>query len=139
MNNIAQTILQIIISILSIIGSLTCFHYIFEKIVNNKSNKLNQEEKLLKKDDNVACLILNVDKIGDKLEYYIRKTQDDIKNKRCIYISKIILYSEKLENSQFQNEEKSYQEEITRMCELFTFDYTNVIFVKGNFMDNVFA
>ena len=134
MNNITQIILKIIIIILCIIGSFACIHYIIENCLNIKSEK---EKSFLAKNDNTAYLLLNVDKIGDKLEYYIRNIQNDIKNKKCTYINKIILYSENLACS--QNEDESSYQEIARICELLTVDYVNIIFVKGNFTDNVFA
>jgi len=133
MNNIIQAIVQIIISMLCVIGSLTCINYILENYIYGNSKK---QKRIFIKEDNTAYLILNVDIIGDKLEYYIRQIQDDIKNKRCAYISKIILYSEKLGCPQCEEE---HQDEIARICELLTFDYSNVIFIKGGFSDNVFA
>ena len=132
MNNIIQIIMQIIISVLSVIGILSCINYISEKIIGGC---LRTEKSFFMKTDNTVYLVLNADKIGDKLEYYIRKIQDDIRNKRCIYISKIILYSENPECSQNENERDLYQNEIARICELLTVDYCNVIFVRGNLTD----
>jgi hypothetical protein len=134
MNNIIQIIMQTVISILCVIGSLSCINYIFENLIYKK---IKREENFFVRDDNSVYLIINVDIIGDKLEYYIRKIQNDIKNKRYIYISKIILYSKNLD---YKNcDEESHQKEIARICELLTFDYSNIIFVKGNFQDNVFV
>ena len=124
MINTTPIMLQTVITVLCIIGIISCVHCVFDIFKNLIWSKSNGE-KITK----VAYLVLNIDKIGDEIEYYIRTIQDDIKNQRCMYISKIILYSHS------KHEEESYQREIARICELLTLDYNNIIFVKGNLAD----
>jgi len=127
MINTTPIMLQTVITTLCIIGILSCVHCVFDVFKNFICSKFksNREKGNLTK---AACLVVNIDKIGDRIEYYIRTIQDDIKNQRCMYISKIILYSHS------KHEEES-QTEISRMCELLTSDYNNIIFVKGDFAD----
>lgn len=149
-NDIFQMAAQIIISVLCIIGILVFANYIaiyiFENyIYENRSPANKQINRRNMKRCNAACLVLNVDEIGDKLEYYIRKIQNDIAGNKYIYISKIILYSESFaerysgdsEISELEPESESklkqnnLSEEILRICKILTSEYSNVVFVKG--------
>ena len=108
MNDIIQIVFQTIIGILSVTGGLCCIYYIFCRMKKDLYIKGN------------AYLILDIDTIGDKLEYYIRRIQNDINNK-YIYISKIILYSKSLR----------INNEIYNICRILAQDYNNIIFINN--------
>jgi len=124
MNEIPQIILQTVTGILSVIGGLCCIYYILCR---------NQNDLYIKGN---AYLILDVDAIGDKLEYYVRRIQNDINN-RYIYISRIVLYSkssESLNLSQLSelssgNDTTATDVETLNICRILTQDYNNIVFL----------
>ena len=85
-SGIILLIIKILIVALIAFGGAFC---IYKIIFRNRGN-------LYMKGN--TYLILDVDEIGDKLEYYVRKIESDIAD-RYIYISKIILYSKTLSKS----------------------------------------
>ena len=72
-------------------------------------------------------LILDIDEIGDKLEYYVRKIEDDISN-RYIYISKIILYSKafNIDTTDIKN-----PCEIFKISKILSDNYSNIILLNN--------
>ena len=64
-------------------------------------------------------LVLDVDEIGEKLEYYVRKIKNDIDG-RYIYISRIILYSKNSSDSC----------EIYKICRILAENNNNIIFLN---------
>ena len=71
-----------------------------------------------------AYLILDVDEIGDKLEYYVRRIENDISD-RYIYISKIILYS-KTPGPLCESCET------VKICRILSENYNNIIFLNSD-------
>ena len=110
MNDIPQIIFQTMTGILSVIGGLCCIYYM---LCNDKSDLHIKGN---------AYLILDIDEIGDKLEYYIRRIQNDIAN-RYIYISKIILYSKD------NNNNNNIDSDIHAVCRILAKEYNNIIFL----------
>jgi len=76
---------------------------------------------------------LDVDEIGEKLEYYVRKIESDIEDNRYIYISKIILYSKILGKPGNENGSAG---EIYRICKILTENYNNIIFINDIIIEN---
>jgi hypothetical protein len=107
--------IKIIIIILSVTGGLSCIYIFGGFIFKNKSSLYIKGG---------AYLILDVDKIGDKLEYYVRKIENDI-DSRYIYISRIFLYSKTLNHT---GQEKS---EILEICKILTDTYSNIVFLDN--------
>ena len=117
---ILKIILQIIIITLSSIGILACIYIFGGSFFKNKNN-------LYVKGN--TYLVLDVDEIGEKLEYYVRKIENDI-DSRYIYISKIILYSKtssKLNGS---------TGEIYKICKILAESYNNIIFLNDIIIEN---
>lgn len=119
MNEILQIIFQAITGILSVIGGLCCIYYILCR---------NQNDLYIKGN---AYLVLDIDAIGDKLEYYIRRIQNDINN-RYIYISKIVLYSQSLELSDKNNTENTtnIDSETLNICRILIQEYDNIVLLS---------
>ena len=105
-------IIKIIIITLSAISGLSCI-YILGNFIFRKKGSLYIKGN--------AYLILDIDVIGDKLEYYVRQIENDI-DSRYIYISQIILYSKNL----------NYTSEIFKICTILANSYNNIIFLTGN-------
>ena len=99
---------------LSVIGGLFCI-YMFLGFVFGNFDKNNRRIK------GSAYLVLDVDEIGEKLEYYVRKIESDIEG-RYIYVSKIILYSKTPASGEGC--------EISKICKLLAGDYNNIIFLR---------
>ena len=112
MNEIIRVIFQIITAVLSLIGILCCIYYIL-----CKTGSKNKKDLYIK---GGAYLILDTAQIGDKLEYYVRRIQNDIKS-RYIYISRIILYS--------KSPSQNTNEETLRLCRILAKDYGNIVFL----------
>ena len=110
-------IFQIIITALSAIGGLFCL-YIFGCIIFRSKSDLYIKGN--------TYLVLDIDEIGDKLEYYVRKIENDI-NGRYIYISKIVLYSKKLSESK-KTGANDRSGEIYKICKILAETYNNIIF-----------
>lgn len=119
MNEILQIIFQAITGILSVIGGLCCIYYILCR---------NQNDLYIKGN---AYLVLDIDAIGDKLEYYIRRIQNDINN-RYIYISKIVLYSQSSELSDKNNTENTtnIDSETLNICRILIQEYDNIVLLS---------
>ena len=115
MNDILKIIFQTITGILSVIGLFCCLYYILCR--NNKDLYIKGS----------SYLILDIDSIGDKLEYYVRKIQNDINN-RYIYISRIVLYSKSLT---VNNNENDTDGEIFNICRILAKEYSNIVFLGG--------
>lgn len=114
-----RIIFQIIIIALSVIGGLFCIYTLGGFIFRNKSNLYTKGN---------TYLFLDIDEIGEKLEYYVRKIESDIDG-RYIYISKIILYSKTLGKSADENSSTS---EIYKICKILTENYNNIIFLNDS-------
>ena len=115
-----EIIFQIFIITLSVIGGLSCIYMFGAFIFKNKSNLYIKGN---------TYLILDVDEIGEKLEYYVRKIESDI-DSRHIYISKIILYSKTLSKSGKSVNESGPSGEIYTICKILTKNYNNIIFLN---------
>ena len=110
-----EIIFQLLIIVLSITGGLFCI-YMFCNYIFKDKNSLYIKGN--------TYLVLDVDEIGEKLEYYARKIESDI-DSRYIYISKIILYSKTLSNSC-----KKESCEIYKICKILSENYNNIIFIN---------
>jgi hypothetical protein len=122
-NEILGIISQTIIIILSATGGLFCI-YIFGCIIFNGKNRLYIKGN--------TYLVVDIDEIGEKLEYYVRKIESDI-DSRYIYISKIILYSKKLSKSKNEN---NSSDEIYKICKILAGNYNNIIFLNDFIIEN---
>lgn len=136
MIEIPQVIFRGLTGILSAIGLVACIYCVYYIIFENR----NRRDLHVKGN---TYLILDIDEIGDKLEYYIRRIQTDINN-RYIYISRIILYSKSLNTDDRNNtdvdvieNESIENEETLRLCKILTQDYSNIIFLgrDNNILD----
>ncbi|MCL2097100.1 MAG: hypothetical protein FWH10_09415 [Oscillospiraceae bacterium] len=116
---VLEIIFQISVITLSAIGGLFCI-YTFCGFVFNFKDRKNLYIK------SGAYLVLDVDEIGEKLEYYVRKIESDI-NGRYIYISKIILYSKTLEGRRVCA--GCEPPEIYKICRILSEHYNNIIFL----------
>ena len=105
-------IFQIMIITLSTLGGLFCVYSLGCFIFRRKSGLYIKGG---------AYLILDIDAVGDKLEYYVRKIENDI-DRRYIYISKIILYSKNLTETG----------ELYKICAILSGSYHNIIFPAEN-------
>ena len=118
-------ITQTIIIIISVTGGLFCLYILGCIILKSKSNLYIKGN---------TYLVLDVDKIGERLEYYVRKIESDI-NSRYIYISKIILYSKTLSESKPKTENNS-SDEIYKICKILAENYSNIIFLDDFIIEN---
>ena len=123
-SNAFEIIFQIIIITLSAVGGLSCIYIFGGFIFKNKSNLFIKGN---------TYLVLDVDEIGEKLEYYVRKIESDIEDNRYIYISKIILYSKILGKPGNENGSAG---EIYRICKILTENYNNIIFINDIIIEN---
>jgi len=122
-------IFKILIFTLSAIGGLFCVYIFGGFIFRNKSSLYIKGN---------TYLILDVDEIGEKLEYYVRKIETDIAD-RYIYISKIILYSKTLSRyckKDINKKEAKETEEIFKICKILAETYGNIIFLNDNTTEN---
>jgi len=117
----SEIIFKIIVIALSVIGFLSCTSIISDFIFRHKSNLYIKGN---------THLILDVDEIGEKLEYYVRKIESDIAE-RYIYISRIILYSKTLNKSN-----KKDTGEIFKICKILAENYNNIIFLNDSIIEN---
>ena len=115
-----EIIFQISIIALSAIGGLSCIYILGCFIFKNKSNLYIKGN---------TYLVLDVDEIGEKLEYYVRKIENDI-DSRYIYISKIILYS-KILGKPVKSANETY-----KICKILTESYSNIIFLNDFAIEN---
>ena len=106
MNDTIKIIFDMLTGIFAVIGFVFCIYYIFLR------------QKLYIKGS--AYLILDTDKTGGQLEYYVRKIQGG-----NVKINKIILYS------------KSNDEEILNICGMLSRDYPDVTFYAGENIINL--
>ena len=105
MSEIIKFIYEITAGVLAVIGLASCIYYIFFK------------RRLCTKGG--ACLILDVDGAGERLEYYIRRITSDIK------INKIVLYS------------KSGKPEPENICGILLRDYPYIKFHENINLKNL--
>ena len=118
-------IAQAIVIMLSAAGGLFCI-YIFGCIIFKNKGDLYIKGN--------TYLVLDIDEIGEKLEYYVRKIENDI-NGRYIYISKIVLYSKALIESKIKTENSS-PDEIYKICKILASSYNNIIFLDDFLIEN---
>jgi len=125
-----EMILKIVMILLSAAGGLSCL-YIFGGLIFKNKNSL-----FIKGN---AYLILDVGGIGDKLEYYVRKIENDI-DSRCIYIKKIILYYHYTNDINDTNDTKTEKDttEIFEICKILAGAYNNIILFKSDKNINLF-
>ena len=113
-------ILKILIIALSVTGGISFVYILVGSVIKNRGNLYIKGN---------TYLILDVDEIGEKLEYYVRKIESGIAD-RYIYISKIILYSKSL--SKPCKSCKENQGEMYRICKILSENYNNIIFPNEN-------
>ena len=113
-----EIIFQILIITLSAIGGLFCI-YMFLGFIFKDKNSLYIKGN--------TYLVLDVDEIGEKLEYYVRTIESDI-DRRYIYISKIILYSKTCG--------KNESCETFKICKILAGNYNNIIFLNDIIIEN---
>jgi len=99
MHEIIKIIYEVVIGVLAVFGAAFCIYYIIFK------------RRLYIKDP--AYLIIDIDAVNERLEYYIWRINANIK------INKIILYS------------SSGSHEALNICEILARDYQNIKFYKN--------
>ena len=109
---------------MSATGGLFCVYYIFKNFIFKSKGGLYIKGN--------AYLILDVDAIGEKLEYYVRKIENDISD-RYIYINQIILYSKTLSRP---CESCAADGETFKICRILSESYGNIIFLNNNNINN---
>ena len=120
-------IIKILIITMAVTGALSCI-YITGGFIFSKKNGLYIKGN--------TYLILDIDEIGEKLEYYVRKIESDIAG-RYIYISRIILYSKALgkaggtDTADIKEAGEAY-----KICRILSENYDNIIFLNDGIIEN---
>ena len=119
-----EIIFQITVLTLSAAGGLFCIYLLCGILLKDRNSLYIKGN---------TYLILDVDEIGEKLEYYVRKIESDI-DSRYIYISKILLYSKDLSESRKTADGEKH--ELYKICKILADNYNNIIFLNETIIKN---
>lgn len=74
--------------------------------------------------------LIEIDSLGEQLEYYIRNIQQELKTNKYFSTGKLILYSK----SNYKIYEKK---EITDLLNILSVEYENLIYMENNDIENI--